>query len=402
VTTRFRLPPTSRSELGASAGLGCQGCPLFEICGGTFEDFDCLAHCCNEKKTCTTGCPRSDNFAAVLQDAGGLTMKDSYDITQARDDLPAYIPLIHNGSSRSEPLDSPYVALTTFDVVSPRTSNLAPRPGDLRKRFGVSSDARILLVSIGKDNRLEGHWQYEGSRRFAEHIAKLGVSHVTAPNFSFPLDVPRTEHLVNRARSLKSAERLAAAGASVIVHLNAYNENDWDSWHAFLRNHPHIVLIAQEFQTGLASRSRASWHIWHMRDLEQSLGRGLHLIAVAGRRHLPLLAGLSRVTIVDSVPFMRACMRRRLDRAQGKWIISKTPIGQPIDNLLRENVNAYRAAVEEELAFWRRMGALSPERRPFLADSDTGLEHAATPGSDLQYEFWPTRTREAEIPTATR
>ena len=357
--TLFVLGPNSRAKAGTTIGLGCQGCGFLEPCGGT-TDFDCYPNCCGEPNRCRSACPRSDNFSLVVQDGGGISIERNYCIRHSEDDLPLYIPHVHSGSCRSQVLESPYVALTTFDLIAPKAKRLFGTAAELREHFRVTASAKILLVSIAKDDRLEHFWRFAASRNLAVQLANLGVSHITAPNFSFPLDVPRPEHLVNRSRSLLAAEMFAAAGLSVIPHVNAFNRTDYDCWRDFLRDHPHLSMIAQEFQTGLATRKKASWHIWQLRNVEQSLGRRLRLIAVAGRRHLPLLVGLSAVTITDSVPFMRTHMRRRLDHNRGGWEIRQTPKGEPLDELLQHNVAMYTRQVEVTIASCKRVGPVVP------------------------------------------
>lgn len=191
-------------------------------------------------------------------------------------------------------------------------------------------------------------------------------------------------------RSLKCAEQLSAAGLSVIPHVNAFNQKDWECWQELLRDHTHIRLVAQEFQTGLAAPRRASWHVRQLCNIEQSLGRGLHLVAVGGRRHLPLLVGLPRVTVVDSVPFMRACMRRLLNHESGKWTISLTPPGDPIDDLLERNVRAYHAAITTNIRELQQLQSVVPESRDMTSDEFAKFAPTPTPTSSGQLEFWPT------------
>jgi Domain of unknown function (DUF4417) len=386
--TPFILGPTSRTDVGASIGLGCQGCEFLGPCGGVFSDFDCYADCCGKPRTCSVGCPRSDSFVRVMQDAGGLDIDRLWGISHGPDELPQYVPLIHNGSSRSRLLQYPYVALPTYDVVPPGSMKIPSDPADLRKRFCVAPDARVLLISVGKDNRLERFWRYLESRQLARDLAALGVAYITAPNFSFPLDVPRPEHLVNRARSLRAAEHLCAAGLNVVPHINSFNEQDWNCWRDFLKHHPHISLVAQEFQTGLANPTKANWHVWQMCNVEQALGRGLHLIAVGGRRHLPVLVGLSAITVVDSIPFIRACKRRQLEHAGGRWVVKRTPQGAQIDELLAQNVANYASGVENAIAEQRRLGP----RIPSAADNHESRSNERT-NSVNQFEksqrrFW--------------
>jgi hypothetical protein len=314
-----------------------------------------------------------------------MDMRPRYRISQAADDLPLYVPHILHGFSRSSLLSPDYVALTTFDVTKPDSEKVFSSPSDLRCHFRVAQHARILLLSIGKDNRLEHHWRYSASQRLPEYLASLGIAHITAPNFSFALNDPRPEHLVNRSRSLREAERFTAAGLSVIPHVNAFNQTDWDSWRDFFRNHPHLTMVAQEFQTGLAGGTRARWHMWQLMNIEQSLGRGFRLIAVGGRRHLPLLVGLGAVTVVDANPFVKTQVRRKL--VQGKWINHATAEGVPLDALMEENIAAYGEYVAAEHAVAKERGPLLPRFEPVAAKEPMRL--LPVPELQLALPFCP-------------
>jgi hypothetical protein len=218
---------------------------------------------------------------------------------------------------------------------------------ELREQFGLSRDTRLILLSVKDDPDLETYWEYSELRSLPKYIANLGVEHITAPNFSFANNVPRTEHLVNLARSLRCIEEFSAAGLSVIPHLNACNERQWDFWSDFLKEHPEITVVAKEFQTGAAIPRIAQWHIEELQRLQEKIGRGLHLLAVGGRRHLGLLLRLERFTIIDSVPFVRTVKRRRMSRDDGRWKVSRTRRGEPLDGLLRHNVEVYSTGIEE-------------------------------------------------------
>jgi hypothetical protein len=386
---RFTLGPTSRSAIGAPMGLGCERCPLLEICGGTTE-FDCYGGCCGSPDTCTLACPKANNWVAVMRDAGGMKMRRAYEIRHGLDNLPLYIPHVHHGYSRSGFLSSKWVALTTFDVTAPDSERRFNGPADLRRYFRLSPDSELLLLSIAKDNRLEHHWHKSESRRLAKYLASLGVSHITAPNFSFPLDVPRLEHLVNRSRSLCEAERFTAEGLSVIPHVNAFNQKDWDCWRSFFRDHKHLSIVAQEFQTGLASRTRASWHIWQLRNIEQSLGRGFRMIAVGGRRHLPLLVGLSAVTITDANPFHKAHSRQKLLNA--RWVKAPTEKGLPVDGLFELNVTNYSDLVGSCYAAAIKIGPLLPK----LPAPGMEVVESRVEVPESQLSFWPVEPNYSE------
>lgn len=373
---------TSTSELGATMGLGCQNCEFLAICGGT-TDFDCFASCCGNHATCTRACPNAREFVPVVQDAGGMAMKSRYAITQRIEKLPIYIPHIDNASGRTGRLSSPFIALTTFDISAPNAENRLASPQDLRRRYGLRDDAQILLLSVAKGNRIEHHWRYSEVKHLAQYLATLGIAHITSPNFSFALNEPRPEHLVNRSRSLCEAERMATAGMSVIPHLNAFNQKDWSCWRDFLRDHPHLSMVCQEFQTGLANGRRARWHIHQLCNIEQSLGRGLHLIAAGGRRHLPLLIELSSVTIIDANPFVKTHMRRQF--VDGKWQMFPTAEGAPLDQLLEENIEAYTRYVARKLVSLKELGPIPPKCEVVGQDS----EPIKAPIQELQMQLWP-------------
>src|SRR5208283_808082 len=352
------LGPTSSASIGQTRSLGCQSCELLESCGGVYEGWDCLVQCCNDPQHCTSACFRSKHFVKVVRDAGGLDIERRWQIGRHYSKLPTYIPHILNGYQRSECLPTRHVALTTYDVLSVGSRAVPHRlssSSGLREHFKISPKAQVLLLSIGKDHRLERYWKYELSQRLPERLASLGIKYVTAPNYSFPLNVPRPEHLVNRRRSLVSAERMSAAGLSVIPHLNAMTQKDWDCWRDFLKDHPQLFFVALEFQTGLRKPSKAKWHLSQLLNLQESLGRKLHLIAVAGRRHLRFCSELPAVTIVDAVPFVRTHKRRRLQQLHHRWVVTSSEIGEPLHALLYHNVRIYAQAVSASLDSLRRL-----------------------------------------------
>jgi Domain of unknown function (DUF4417) len=345
------LGPTSLASVGQSRSLGCQSCFLLDLCGGVYSDWNCEAECCGKPDKCTTACFQSKRFVEVVHDAGGFEINQRWNIGQKRTKLPTYIPHIFHGYRRSTHLAAHTVALTTYDVLRGFNggSRQVSTPEELRKKFKISPDARVILLSVGKDHRLERYWEHQDSHKLAERLAALGITYVTAPNYSFPLNVPRPEHLVNRRRTLVSAERLSSAGLSVIPHLNAVTQTDWECWRDFLRDHPQLFYVSLEFQTGLCTVRKAKWHLAQFMNLQEALGRNLHLIAIAGRRHIRFLSELPSVSIVDAVPFVKTHKRRRIQFLNNKWDVRKSEPGESLDQLLQENVDDYKKVVMKKL-----------------------------------------------------
>jgi len=295
-------------------------------------------------------CPRSPRFQTIVRDSGGLDAGSQWNIKQdIRAGMPLYVPMIQHGSVRREHVELPLVALKTFEVTRRRGGNgkMFETAEELRSFFRIGAKTRLILISADQDTELERYWELSRVDSLPERLAGFGIELISAPNFSFPLNVPRFEHLANRRRSLICAEEFSGVGMNVVPHLNAVTQGDWDFWRDFLREHTHVKVVAKEFQTGGATRRVAQWHVDQLLRIEDALGRGLHLIAVAGRRHLWMLTTLSGFTIIDSVPFMKTVYRQRLSHKDGQWKINRTLPGQPLDELLKANIAEYSRVLFE-------------------------------------------------------
>ena len=337
-----KLGPSSTTAAHATRGLGCESCAFLGPCGGVFDRYDCMGDCCGDTQHCTFACPRSERFEEVFQDCGGLDSSGPWSISQQRElPVPGYIPMVQHGYRRDHPLSWPIIALPTFLAarILERIGNVANPAERLRQEFRVASHARVVLVSVAPDRKLERFWQSRRRRNLIDLLSRAGADHITAPNFSFFRDLPRTDHLANRRRTLICAEEFSRAGLSVIPHLNAATEHDWAFWRDFLRGRPEISLVCKEFQTGPALLRIAAWHIAQLCELEQALGRGLHLVAIGGLRHLRSLTRLSGLTVIDSGPFMKTCFRR-IRSARG-WRLRRTRRDECLSQILLTNVFDY-------------------------------------------------------------
>jgi hypothetical protein len=365
------LPPTS-SATHYEPALGCQECFAIERCGGYYGvGIDCLSQCCNEPSHCTYLCPRSDRFIDTWRDTDGILVNVGT-LSQCTDELPLYVPLIQHGFRRITCLNIPFAAVSTFAATRASQEHHASHsPTGFRQHFRLGSTTRLILSSIGKDKRLEYFWKYRHDRRLIDRIASVNPAHIIAPNFSLFHSVPRLDNLANIKRSAKCAEEFSKAGLSVIPYLAGITTHDWLWWSGFLNEHGTISVVCKEFQTGTSSNKRALWHIQQFDDLQDRLGRPLHLIAIGGRRHLSRLRLVPRLTVIDSGPFMRTLHRRKL--TENGWIDAPTPLDAPVDALLQENLVAYANRVTY-LRHTPQHEAL-PRR---------------TPVSSLgQYELWP-------------
>jgi hypothetical protein len=180
-------------------------------------------------------------------------------------------------------------------------------------------------------------------------MADLGLSLVVGPNYSHFLDVPRTDNLFNRKRQLICLGEMAAAGLNVAPHLNAVMPGDWSFWKDYLRANGSVRQLAVEFQTGNKRGAEGTKAVLRLSRLRDQLGRSLHPILIGGAQFLTRVAHeFDEFTLIDSTPFMKGVNRMAFDNSKAgrAWVASRTPPGEPIDSLIKQNIAEYSVWVE--------------------------------------------------------
>ena len=341
----------------------CRQCCYFSVCDGIESEFgllDCFELCrfkrqpsasstpchCNGKE-CNSVCPFKPDFSQWLREVNGLCFDNLAQIGQTALSLPQYIPLIHHGYSRSKPLDWPVVAIETYEVFrlqEGRYRAIAHTPDELRKAFCLAPCVSVLLVGTTDDSPLERYWAYRRRDDAARQLAPLGVLAAIGPNFSHFLDVPRTDNLFNRKRQLICLEELHRAGICPIPHLSTVAPGDWRFWQQYLATRPAVDVVAIEFQTGNKNQVEGRKVLDRLATIQQQIGRPLHLIVIGGGQFTEYAAErFTRLTLVDSAPFMAAVKRRAFGERVGRrsWQETFTLARQPLDDLLLGNVTGY-------------------------------------------------------------
>jgi hypothetical protein len=354
------LQPTSRPTYRSEVSFGCTHCAWLTICGGNYTaTHDCLSYCCGNHEDCTLCCPKAKGFQEAFRDSDGLDPYRQWDIKQTQElALQSYVPCLQHSSSRAGTLDIQYVAIPTFVLYSRSNEGEVKYKSalDLRRKFGLNRDCKIIASTIGPDPKLENYWKYRHEKGYLSHLARLGLTHIIAPNFSMASETVRTDHLANRKRSLICAEEFSKIGISVIPYLAAVTEYDWDFWRWFLLEHPDICTVCKEFQTGGANPERGLWHALQLLKLARDVGRPLHVVAVAGRTQLSTLRAAGTVTVIDSNPFSKT-MHRREFITGNSWIRVSAKNGRPLTKLLLNNVEHYSAMIDDSFATQRNRKA---------------------------------------------
>jgi hypothetical protein len=368
----------------------CYMCPFFEGCGGLQPEqslLNCFDLCDWECGTCDNVCPKKADFMERMCEIGGLRFDNLPLLEQGRAALPRYIPLIHHGKKRYQPLDCQVVALETYRLFREEDHQayraIVGTREELCRTFMLRPDVKVILVGTARDRSLERYWAYRNRDRAPEQLARLGVDLAIGPNFSHFLDVPRTDNLFNRKRQLICLAEMQKAGISPVPHLSAAAPGDWSFWRDYLRRNPKVRIVAVEFQTGNKNRTQGMKVVDQLDWLQEGMGRNLHVVAIGAARFAEDLAvRFSHYTLIDSRPFMNAVHRRIFDDRVQDWRADPTLPGIGIDEHLATNVAKYstwiarrcRSAREDTLLVQRELGA-----RPVRLTSDPSDRRTVLP-----------------------
>ncbi len=354
----LRASPNAPQEFVAA---GCQRCALLQQCGGMRNEralLTCIDQFCNCDGDCDNVCPNHPEYAKRVREIGGFGTHRMGPPQQRDVRLPVYVPLIHHGYCRHSKLNVEAVAICPYDFLKLENGRYVSRVNDqvsLRQKFKISDHSKLILCGTAKDKPLERYWSHRRRDKTMDVIAQVKPCLYIAPNFSMFLDVPRHDNLFNIKRQLLCISELSAAGVSVVPHISATMPKDWSNWRSFLDEHIEIQHIAFNFQTGYSKPHVGSKALSLLFQLQQDLGRDLSLIMIGGSQFLSAATmHFSRLTVIDSTPFMKSFMRRRLIlNGTGKqtWVKYPTKLGTPIDHLLHMNAERYASQIARKAGY---------------------------------------------------
>jgi len=353
----------------------CNACSLLSCCGGIDGQMvfgGCFSACrdsCDPDK-CDYVCPEkwADLCLALAQTGSNDPAAHRGSQDNPGPSLPWFMPQIWHASGRNRPLRAPAVAVPLHRLLRGRRGRSVGLTitcqSELRRRYRLSAETTLVLLGSGLDSAIERLWHHHLSSALPERIAKLGVALVTSPNFSFFLDAPRTHTMYNFRRIAQFSDLLAGHGIKVAPHVNAQTQADWANWTAYFADRPGLAFVAKEFQTGLKDPTVARRHIERIANMEQTLGRSLHFIAIGGPRYAhDLHERFRRYTIISAHPFQKTNHRQRAVLREGvgrcSWISFSTRPDEPLDDLLEHNLTAYSTMLDR-----RRRSSLPHRRDP--------------------------------------
>lgn len=375
--------------------MSCRQCFYLAKCGGREGNLDLFGCHFHPPEQCTKHqwtCPwcRSHEFIRRMREVGGWPPPPPARMLGIAHEFPIYVPNLKHAYNVAGTMRLPIVALPTNMVVNGRGKSFGTKfetAAALRRAFCLHRNTKVLLVSVKEDQYLECFWKYHRENDIAARLAKLDIVGVTVPNFSYFSDAPRPHTLYNQGRLDRAIERLSAAGISVVPHLNALTNADWEHWRRVLHTFPHVRHVCKEFQTHNGTED-----LQRLARLQDELKRPLHPVLIgAGTYASRLREVFEQSTIVSSTPWFRAVKGREKAWLEGdrmRWQKVNVPNGRQLRELVQHNLREYTrymtmrvtGEVPAQLDFFEVLG------RAFSA-SDSTAKRQAEP------LLWSTRKR---------
>lgn len=329
--------------------LGCPACPEFSVCGGlrTASGFlSCDELClCKDNSPCNYVCrKRPANYFRRFKEVNSFELSTIPRVQgPASSPLPSVVPYLDPKRITTQLLPCEAVAVSLYDLVWLGTGHLKDSSRlDLTKRFGVHPGAAIIASGVAKDDKIERWWTMPDRAAASARLKDLGIDCVTVPNFSLFTDAPREDNLYSMKRIAIVCSEFMKAGVNAALHANARTTFDYNRLATYIAPREEIHTLAFEFGTGCGNASRIDWHVTHLCQLADFVGRPLSLVVRGGILALSKLRQhFSDVTFIDTDSLMRTIKRRRgieLPNGRLKWIPSPTRPGEPLDELLSENI----------------------------------------------------------------
>ncbi|MEQ8694886.1 MAG: hypothetical protein RIC85_06220 [Gammaproteobacteria bacterium] len=314
------------------------------------DAFSCMDDCCGNSVHCQWVCPRNPkHFVDHLREINGFDLANiprAAVLPRAR--LPGYAPYVYHGNRRAGPLAADAVAIPLHKLYRRRDGDLRYRDrAEITAAFGVSADAKLIVIGSGRDTPIEAWWRLSSRRRgLAAELATLGLDLATSLNYSLFIDQTRYEDLYNIKRIGVAWQEIVDAGQPCALHLNARTVRDYERLADFVGVRDEVTDVSFEFGTGAGWTARRPFHERQLGLLAQRVGRPLRIVMIGGAPAVPAIAAAyPDVVYIDTTAFMKAVNRQQIVESNNlklKAVAVLTLVNQPIDNVLHSNVEVMK------------------------------------------------------------
>ena len=313
-------------------------CPYFDF----LDDGD--NHCNNYDMAPTGYVPLgedSDDHQYQLATVSGPYLDTVTAAEQSIPSLPKFMPSVQRGSGKLFNGFAPaWVAVQLGEVVS--TTKLLTAE-DVRRRLGVPSGTRVLLLAYGKDALIENIWPRR--RDVLRRLSELRFDLVTSINYSIWDNHPHPEKIFNIKRSLIIYEEMQEFGMPTVPHIYWFSNKTMHMWVEWLRANTTVEMVAVDAQT----LTVGDWPLFlhELETFQQLLMRPVHFI-ITGPESPSRISELKRVlpafTLTNSAPCQRAWHRAAVNYVEGKIELSRP--SQDLTKLFRHNIAVFERLLE--------------------------------------------------------
>jgi hypothetical protein len=198
---------------------------------------------------------------------------------QGQIDLPPFIPGISTGLELNPLSPNSLVAISIGDIVGRDGDLLVSSLLDVKRRFGLPADSRIILIGTAQDSLLESLWTNSERHNIWKRVATIGFEWITSLSYSVWDEMPRTDQIRNQDRNLQTHDRFANVGVPCIPFLFPIERTDYLAVQQWFRQRPDVNTVAIEAQMYKNSRGLECL-LQEIKSLEQAAKRCLHFVVV--------------------------------------------------------------------------------------------------------------------------
>jgi hypothetical protein len=336
--------------------IGCHTCHYKPVCGGLRTNpgiVTCLDFCCGKHESCECHCLSNAKFVDDIKEIDGYELRNIPRSLQLQKvELPCYVPIVYDRSSRQQNVPSNFVALPLKLLFNKKTET--PRfvsRAELCDRLKVDYSSNIVISGIADDYEIEAWWKLGSKKRRSavKTFREIGIKFVTSPNYSVISNRPRFGDLDAMKRIAIVQHEFQSEGIVCALHVNGRTDRDFDRWAEYLNLRTEISNIAFEFSTGAKYGARRETYIRWLLKLAKVVERPLHITITGITNVIPdLAAAFEGVTYLDSSAIMKS-KKRKMATLKGnkdlEWHHAPTEVGTPIDDLFQHNLNERRSQI---------------------------------------------------------
>lgn len=252
---------------------------------------------------CTDTIRRGDFLADTYSQVIDIPQSSHQDLIS----LPPLIPGISTGLQLKHLPTNSVVAISLGDIIGRGGELLVTNIRDVKLRFGLPVDSRVVLIGTAKDSAIEKLWKISDSHNIWKRISRVGFEWVTSLTYSVWDEMPRVDQIRNQDRNFQTHDRFSNLGTPCIPFLFPFEKSDYVAAQEWFRKRPDINKVAIEAQSHKSPR-RIARLIKDMKAIEQAAGKRLQFVVVGpstATRICTMLRHFS-ATIVTWKPFHEA------------------------------------------------------------------------------------------------